>query len=237
MGRLGQLRRFTWDSLRARPDPGLRESWMIESALASLPSISGILLPLLLFIDMCLNCSNMISTSLQSACCQLCALFAFCFASVLRFFSLLGSFAKQRFFKQQRRFATQCRRVGRRRVKAHRRMRSISFCQPAFALHPLFVLFPDLQIVYSWFLSNKAMNRLMHSIVGNISMKQLMEVLQDKLGMSDPGLTGLKTAAKQLLQDTQRKQKVEDFYAQKSYFEIGRLLLEMPQRIKQTKVL
>ncbi len=32
------------------------------------------------------------------------------------------------------------------------------------------------------------MNRLMHSIVGNISMKQLLEVLQEKLGMSDPGL-------------------------------------------------
>jgi hypothetical protein len=69
------------------------------------------------------------------------------------------------------------------------------------------------------------MNRIMHSLVGNISMKQLMEVLQNKLGMSQPGL---KEAAKRLLQDTQRKQKVDDF-------EIGKLLLEMPSSTQTVK--
>ena len=76
------------------------------------------------------------------------------------------------------------------------------------------------------------MNRIMHSPVGNISMKQLMEVLQNKLGMSQPGL---KEAAKRLLQDTQRKQKVDDFYQQNSFFEIGKLLLEMPSSTQTVK--
>ena len=83
--------------------------------------------------------------------------------------------------------------------------RPTSFAVP---LRPHFVVLPVVQCIAKWFLSNKTSNRLMHCLNGNISMKQLMDVLQNKLGMSQPGL---KEAAKKLLQDTHREQKVDDF--------------------------
>ena len=132
-----------WDSLRTRPDPGLRESWMTASTLTSLPSFSGILLPFLLFFDMCLNCSTVISTRMQSACCQIYSAFAECFAFILHFFCMLGAIVKYRFVKRQKRFATQCRRVGLRRVKPHRRIKPstwnfvhiLSFCLTSSMWH------------------------------------------------------------------------------------------------------
>lgn len=184
-------------------------------------------LPFLLLLDNCFSCLQPDTARLQLFCQSVCAVFAF----VLHLLSFMSTYVKHGCYRRKSRFAIQCRRVGRQRCTSHRRKRSIHV-QSRFALRPHIVFLPVVQSIAVWFLSSKTMNRIMHSLVGNISMKQLMEVLQNKLGMSQPGL---KEAAKRLLQDTQRKQKVDDFYQQNSFFEIGKLLLDMPSSTQTVK--
>jgi hypothetical protein len=64
----------------------------------------------------------------------------------------------------------------------------------------------------------------MHCLNGNISMKELMDVMQ-KLGLNQPWI---KDAAKALLQDTARKQRAHDFLQQGMLYEIGRLVHDTP---------
>ena len=73
-------------------------------------------------------------------------------------------------------------------------------------------------------LSAIARNRLVHLTVGNISMKDLLEVLEGRLGMCQDWA---KPAAKALLQNTALKNQVEELYKTKAFFEIGKLALDL----------
>ena len=151
--------------------------WPDWKRLGRLGQLLAMCLPFLLLLDNCFSCLQPNTVRLQLFCQSVCTVFAF----VLHLLSFMSTYVKHCCYRRKSRFAIQCRRVGRQCCTSHRRKRSLHV-QSRFALRPHIVFLPVVQSIAVWFLSSKTMNRIMHSLVGNISMKQLMEVLQNKLG-------------------------------------------------------
>ena len=131
-------------------------------------------------------------------------------------------------FQKFRRTVLSCRRVGRKRVKQARRPHAKHFFRirglklhRASLLHSVSLYLSS----YLWSLSSKARNLLVHILNGNISSKELTTIVHEKLGMKQPWI---KDSIKRVLQDTARKQKAHDFAQQHLYYEIGKLISELP---------
>ena len=78
--------------------------------------------------------------------------------------------------------------------------------------------------VYCWFPSRAVLNRIARALTGNISMRELQDVMT-RLGMTQQWH---KQAAKILLQDSARKQKAQELLQANLLLDLGRLIHDTP---------
>ena len=142
-------------------------------------------------------------------------------------------------FKRRNSALIRCRVVGGRRYRlsrfACRRQRLTCTGQTKSFLAAFFHCVKPVRIVflhmcarmhhaYCWSPSRAMLNRIAHALTGNISMRELQDIMT-RLGMTQQWH---KQAAKTLLQDSARKQKAQELLQANLLFDLGRLIHDTP---------
>ena len=133
-------------------------------------------------------------------------------------------------FKSKKPALVRCRFVGGRRCRlcrhtGNRQRRSHDKGGPIHLLcKAMYDMCKCVNCCYAWFPTRRTHNRIVHSLNGNISMKDLTDVMQ-KLGMTQ---AWMKESAKAVLQDSNKKQRAQEYLQKGLLFEVGRLIHDTP---------